>query len=104
MTLLLLFSECDVILVQANATGRSSKTVREYLEKNYSEEGVASSDGCVRLAVSALLEVVQSGAKNIEIAVMERGGPMRLLDNDAIEAVVAQIEADKAAEASEKKK
>ena len=29
---------------------------------------------------------------------------MRLLDNDAIEAVVAQIEADKAAEASEKKK
>lgn len=33
---------------------------------------------CVKLAIKALLEVVQSGRKNLEIAVMKRGEPMRV--------------------------
>ncbi|CAJ0756759.1 17473_t:CDS:10 [Entrophospora sp. SA101] len=53
---------------QANSIGRSSKTVREFLEKNY-KEGL-SKDETIKLAVKSLLEVVQTGAKNIEIAVM----------------------------------
>ncbi|CAG8537774.1 11132_t:CDS:2 [Funneliformis mosseae] len=53
---------------KANAIGRSSKTVREFLEKNY-KEGL-SKEGSIKLAVKSLLEVVQTGAKNIEIAVM----------------------------------
>merc|ERR1719353_1156397 len=38
---------------KANSTGRNSKTVREYLEKNWAE---TSGDDTVRLAVKALLE------------------------------------------------
>ena len=58
--------------MQANAIGRSSKTVREFLEKNYKED--LSRDDCIKLTVKSLLEVVQTGAKNIEISVMEGYG------------------------------
>lgn len=40
---------------QANATGRNSKTVREFLEKNYQED--MSDDDAIKLAIKALLEV-----------------------------------------------
>jgi 20S proteasome subunit alpha 4 len=68
-------------LLQANATGRSAKTVREFLEKYYTEELVSSEKGTVKLAIRALLEVVQSGRKNLEIAVMRRGEPMQVCLN-----------------------
>lgn len=46
-----------VRIVQANATGRNSKTVREFLEKNY-QDGM-SDDEAIKLAIKALLEVRQ---------------------------------------------
>lgn len=42
---------------QANAIGRSAKTVREFLEKHYSEEVANSDDETIKLAIKALLEV-----------------------------------------------
>lgn len=54
---------------QANAIGRSSKTVREFLEKNHRDD--MTREECIKLTVKSLLEVVQTGAKNIEITVME---------------------------------
>ena len=59
---------------KANAIGKSSKTVREFLEKHYKED--MSKDETIKLAVKALLEIVQTGSKNIEIAVM---GPDAIL-------------------------
>lgn len=44
--------------------------VREYLEKNWKE--TAGRDTLV-LAVRALMEVVEAGSKNLEIALMEAG-------------------------------
>lgn len=43
--------------------------VREYLEKNYEE--TAGTD-TTKLAIKALMEVVEAGSKNLEIAVMEK--------------------------------
>ena len=63
---------------QANAIGRSAKTVREFLEKHYTDDLVQSERQTVKLAIRALLEVVQSGAKNIELAVMRRGKPLEV--------------------------
>jgi len=37
-----------------------------------------STDQTIKLAVKSLLEVVQSGAKNIEIAVMEKDKKVRV--------------------------
>lgn len=47
---------------KANAIGRSSKTVREFLEKNYTE-GISRED-TIKLTIKSLLEVVQTGAKS----------------------------------------
>lgn len=63
---------------QANATGRSATTVREFLEKYYTPEEVSTEKGTMKLAIRALLEVVQSGQKNLEIAVMRRGQPLQV--------------------------
>jgi 20S proteasome alpha/beta subunit len=57
---------------KANAIGRSSKTVREFLEKNHKDD--MTRDESIKLTVKSLLEVVQTGAKNIEISVMEEYG------------------------------
>ncbi|KAG1360972.1 Proteasome subunit alpha type [Cocos nucifera] len=152
---------------KANATGRNSNSMREFLEKNYKE---TSGQETVKLAIRALLEiattmshlyivipsdmtilpfighviracadnaideilfmpgdvfsdhnllgfrtfyialqvvfkvqVVESGGKNIEIAVMTRETGLRQLDEAEIDAIVAEIEAEKAAAEAAKK-
>lgn len=63
---------------QANAIGRSAKTVREYLEKHYTDEIKTNVEECIKLALKALLEVVQSGGKNMELAIMRRNEPLKV--------------------------
>ncbi|KAF9154505.1 Proteasome subunit alpha type-4 [Actinomortierella ambigua] len=77
---------------KANAIGRSSKTVREFLEKNYKED--MTRDETVKLAIKSLLEVVQTGAKNIEIALMGEDAKIQRLELSEVEKVVAEIEAE----------
>jgi len=84
---------------KANATGRNSKTVKEFLEKHYSEETVSTRDGALRLAVKALLEVVEAGAKNIEVAIVTKDQDLRILDEQEVEKICKEIEAAKELEA-----
>ncbi|KAL3964602.1 hypothetical protein ACCO45_001606 [Purpureocillium lilacinum] len=86
---------------KANAIGRSSKTVREFLERNYKEE--MDREATIRLAIKSLLEVVQTGAKNIEIALMAPGAAMEILPTEEIEGYVKEIEQEKQEEAAKKK-
>jgi len=86
----------------ANAIGRSSKTVREYLEKHYNMERDMTQDECVKLTIQALLEVVESGSKNIEVAIMTPGGGMTLMPQPALDALVAAIIEEKEREAEKK--
>lgn len=86
---------------KANATGRSDKTVREYLEKNYKIEDMAVDDKAIRLAIRALLEVVQG--RNLEVAVMRKNQKLKMLDAKEIEKYVESIEKEKEEEAEKKK-
>ncbi|EFX79203.1 proteasome subunit alpha type-7-like [Daphnia pulex] len=88
---------------KANATGRNAKTVREFLEKNYNVEEMEDEEKVIKLAIRALLEVVQSGSKNLELAIMRRGQPMKMLEVDEIEKHVAAVEKEKEEEAEKKK-
>lgn len=88
----------------ANAIGRSAKTVREFLEKHYSEDQVTTDRGTIKLALKALLEVVQSGSKNMEVAVMRRREPLRILDSSELDGLIQEIEKEKEEEAEKKKK
>lgn len=63
---------------KANAIGRNSNSVREFLEKNYTDDVANSDAACVKLCIRALLEVVQSGSKNVEIAVARRNKPLEV--------------------------
>lgn len=76
---------------KANAIGRNDKQVREYLEKNYKVE--QSRDDCLLLVAKALLEIVESGSKNIELAVLTWEG-MRMLTDEEVEKVVASAQAN----------
>lgn len=86
---------------RANAIGRSSKTVREFLERNYKED--MDREQTIQLAIKSLLEVVQTGAKNIEIAIMAPGKPLEMLPVEDIESHVKSIEQEKQEEAAKKK-
>lgn len=88
---------------KANATGRSADSVREFLEKYYKPDEVGTENGAVKLAIKALLEVAQSGQKNLEIAVMKNNQPLVMLDSETIDNYVKIIEEEKAAEAEKKK-
>ncbi|XP_011794675.1 PREDICTED: proteasome subunit alpha type-7-like isoform X1 [Colobus angolensis palliatus] len=87
---------------KANAIGRSAKTVREFLEKNYTEDAIASDNEAIKLAIKALLEVVQSGGKNIELAIIRRNQPLKMFSAKEVELYVTEIEKEK--EEAEKKK
>jgi 20S proteasome subunit alpha 4 len=87
---------------KANATGKSAKTVREFLEKFYTPEAVETEEGAVKLAIKALLEVVQSGQKNLEVAIMRSDKPMQMLDAESIEKYVTVIEEENAKEKAAK--
>jgi len=85
---------------KAVSTGRNQKTVKEFLEKNYNEETAV--DG-VKLACRALLEVVEAGGKNIEVAVMRRGQPLHFLPDEEVEELCTKLEAEKKADEASKK-
>jgi len=83
---------------KANAVGSKAKNLLELLEKQY-KDNCDENDG-LKLAVRVLLEVVESGAKSIEIGVLRKGVPMTMVTDEVIENLVKTIEAEKAAEAA----
>lgn len=86
---------------KANAIGRSSKTVREFLERNHKDD--MDREETLKLTIKSLLEVVQTGAKNIEIAIMAPGKKLEMLPVEDIEKYVESINAEKQEEADKKK-
>uniref|UniRef100_A0A7S0KXK9 Proteasome subunit alpha type n=1 Tax=Asterionellopsis glacialis TaxID=33640 RepID=A0A7S0KXK9_9STRA len=72
--------------------GRNAKSLREFLEKQYTDE--LTEEQSVRLAIQALLEVVDSGAKTMEICVVRKGGVKQIMDETDIDVIVKEIEAE----------
>jgi 20S proteasome subunit alpha 4 len=87
---------------KANAIGRSSKPVREWLEKNYEEK---EGDECIELCIKALLEVCEPGSKHLEVAVVRRGvDGVETLDEAKVDEIIKKIEDEKSAAEEAKKK
>ena len=75
--------------------GRNAKSLREFLEKQYNTAADSLTQAqAVRLAIQALLEVVDSGAKSIELVVVREGGEKVYLAEADMERIVAEIEAE----------
>ena len=76
--------------------GRNAKSLREFLEKNW-KDGLEEEDA-VTLAVRALLEVVDSGAKNMEVCIVKNGSKSTtptIMNDSELDEYVAKIEAEK---------
>lgn len=78
---------------KAHAIGRMSKTVQEYLEKNYTE---TSGRDSIKLCVKALMELIEASGQTLEVMVMEKEG-LRMLSEEEVNEVVKEVEADTAA-------
>merc|ERR1711981_975534 len=98
---------------KANSIGRSSKVVREFLEQQYSPENVDTEDKCIKLTARALLEVVQSSGKNLELAIMRTRKnadgkvvpeDMQILSQEQTDELVKKIEVERLEEQEKKKK
>jgi len=87
---------------KSNTCGRNSKTVREFLEKHFEES--MDENATVKLAVKALLEVVESGSKNVEVAVVKYKSDLTFLSDTDVDAYVQEIEKEKKEEEEAKKK
>eukprot|EP00009_Paramoeba_aestuarina_P016249 CAMPEP_0201540412 /NCGR_PEP_ID=MMETSP0161_2-20130828/70931_1 /ASSEMBLY_ACC=CAM_ASM_000251 /TAXON_ID=180227 /ORGANISM="Neoparamoeba aestuarina, Strain SoJaBio B1-5/56/2" /LENGTH=250 /DNA_ID=CAMNT_0047947881 /DNA_START=839 /DNA_END=1591 /DNA_ORIENTATION=+ len=85
---------------KANATGKNSKAVREFLEKKYKDD-LTDADA-IDLTIRALMEAVESGSKNMDIVVMKKEG-LVLLPNEEIDEIVDKITAEKEEEEKSKK-
>jgi len=72
--------------------GRNAKSLREFLEKQYQPD--LTQAAAIKLAIQALLEVVDSGAKTMELCVVTTGGVKRMLEEEEIQAIVSDIEAE----------
>lgn len=88
---------------KANAIGRNAKTVREFLEKHYTDETETSERAAIKLCIKGLLEVVQTGSKNVEISVARRERPLEMLPSEEVEKIMQEIEKENEAEAERKK-
>ncbi|CAL1264156.1 unnamed protein product [Larinioides sclopetarius] len=78
---------------RATSIGKNAETVKEYLEQNYSEDTLQEDISAIKLSIKALLEVVRG--RNLEVAVIAQGQPLRILDADEISAYLAVIEREK---------
>ncbi len=64
--------------------------MQEFLEKNWTAS--LSETDAIRLTIKALLEVVDSGSKNMELAVSRYGEPVRILKEEELEVIITDIE------------
>eukprot|EP01088_Endostelium_zonatum_P012545 TRINITY_DN26798_c0_g1_i1.p1 TRINITY_DN26798_c0_g1~~TRINITY_DN26798_c0_g1_i1.p1 ORF type:complete len:242 (+),score=75.28 TRINITY_DN26798_c0_g1_i1:99-824(+) len=78
---------------KANAIGRNSKAVREYLEKNVKDD--FNDRDAIKCTISALLESVEGS--DIEIAILKKDRPLEFLPESEVDEFVTAIEAEKKA-------
>lgn len=80
--------------------GRHAKSLRKCLEKSYKDE--MSEMTVVKLCIQVLMEVVDNGAKNMEICVVRSNGIRNFMRQHDINAIVKEVELE--IEESKKKK
>lgn len=74
---------------KARTIGKHDQNVMEYLEKHYKDN--QTDEEAMKLAIGSLLEVVENGAKNIEVAFMKRGESMQIMTEDQLATITESI-------------
>ncbi len=78
---------------KATAIGKNSDKVIELLEASYTDE--IDEESALTLVVDCMLQYVEAGSKNIEVALMRVNEPMIVVEDERIDRIIATLEEKK---------
>ena len=78
---------------QATAIGKNSDKVVELLEASFEEQ--MEEEKALSLVIDCMLQYVEAGSKNIEVAVMRVNEPMVIVEDERIDRIIATLEEKK---------
>ena len=79
----------QITMWKAGAIGKNSDKVLGLLEEKYKDN--MSEDEAIKCTISAMLEYVEAGSKNMEVAVIKPGNYFKIVDDEKIEAIIGQV-------------
>lgn len=78
---------------KAIAIGKNGEKVNEFLEKKYVEN--MEYKEAIKVVLESMLEYVEAGSKNIEVAVMNKENNMKFISDEEIDNLSNVIELEK---------
>ena len=86
----------QVTMWKSAAIGKNADKVIGLLENGYKEN--MTQEQCLLLAIESMLQYVEAGSKNMEIAIMTPGQLMQVLPDEKVDKLIKDIEEKKKAE------
>ncbi|EPY43724.1 hypothetical protein AGDE_00197 [Angomonas deanei] len=86
---------------RAVAIGRHDQSMIEYMEKTYKND--MTREECVHFAIKSLLEVVESGSKNVELLILKHHHS-EYISEEELQKFVVVVEKEREEEAAKKKR
>ena len=83
----------QVTMWKAGAIGKNSDKVLGILEEKYKDK--MSEDEVLKCTIDAMLQYVEAGSKNMEVAVLKPGNDFNIVPDEKIEEIIKQVEASK---------
>ena len=78
---------------KAAAIGKNSDKVVELLEASFTDE--IEEENALTLVVDCMLQYVEAGSKNIEVAMMRINEPMNVVEDERIDRIISILEEKK---------
>jgi 20S proteasome subunit alpha 4 len=83
----------QVTMWKAGAIGKNSDKVLGILEEKYKDN--MTEDEVLKCTIDAMLQYVEAGSKNMEVAVIKPGNDFSIVPDEKIEEIIKQVEASK---------
>ena len=80
----------QVSMWKAGAIGKNSDKVLGILEEKYKDN--MSEEEALKCLISAMLEYVEAGSKNMEVAVIRPGNQFKIIEDEKIDKIIGQVE------------
>ena len=83
----------QVSMWKAGVIGKNSDKVLGILEEKYKDN--MSENDALKCTIDAMLQYVESGSKNMEVAVIKPGNDFKIVPDEQVDEIIKQVEASK---------
>ena len=83
----------QVSMWKAGVIGKNSDKVLGILEEKYKDN--MSEEDALKCTIDAMLQYVESGSKNMEVAVIKPGNDFKIVPDEQVDEIIKQVEASK---------